>query len=58
MTLHELTIAMEDKDFIYYTDNDGDIVEAYVENITNDGDVIIVTWHGTRYRVTLEELSV
>ena len=58
MTLHELTIAMEDKDSVFYTDNDGNTVEAYIESITDDGNAIIITWYGTRHRVAPEELSI
>ena len=58
MTLHEITIVMEDRGSVFYTDNDGDTVEAYVESITDDGNVIIITWYGTRHRVTPEELSI
>lgn len=58
MTLHELTVVMEGRDSVFYTDDDGNTVEAYIENITDDGYVIIVTWHGTRHRVSPEEISI
>lgn len=58
MTLHEIAIAMEDKGSAFYTDNDGNTVEAYIESITDDGNIIIVTWHGTRHRVSPEEISI
>ena len=58
MTLHELTVVMEGRDSVFYTDDDGNTVEAYIENITDDGYVIIVTWYGTRHRVSPEELSI
>ena len=58
MTLHEIAVAMEDKDSIFYTDGDGDIVEACIESVTDDGNIIIVTWHGTIHRVSPEELSI
>lgn len=56
MTLHELTIAMENRDSVFYTDNDGNTVEAHIKSITDDGDVTIITWHGIRYKVSPEEL--
>lgn len=56
MTLHELTVVMEGRDSVFYTDSDGNTVETYIESITDDEYVIIVTRHGTRYRVSPEEL--
>ena len=58
MTLHEAAIAMNNWETVFYTDADGDIVEAYVESITDDGYVIVDTGLDTRHRVSPEELSI
>lgn len=50
------TATVNNRETVFYTDADGDTVEAYVESITDDGYIIIDTGFDTRYRVSPEEL--
>ena len=55
MTIHEATKAMIDKNPVWYLDNDGEVFEAQVESIDDEGYVVINITEG-RLRVSPEEL--
>ena len=55
MTLHEATKAMLNQEPVWHFDNDGEVFEAQVESICNDG-YIIINIAESRLRVSPEEL--
>ena len=57
MTIHEATKAMIDQNPVWYFDGDGEVFEAQVESIDDEGYVIINIANENRLKVSPEELK-